>query len=280
MVFCWVQGKMIGIHERIRTPHKMSSPPTAAETIALLKKYAEDVGNQEQILARIVARWLAVEPAATTDPLLSDLLDRARFHAATHAGADSFLFASAPGRKSNILDYFGVATTPSVLETAPIPHKRYRIYCDGACQANGRRGAKAGYGAVVFAPNGDEVEMVSEALVATEAQTNQRAELRALKWAFEKATTFPEGAEIHTDSEYAMKCFTEWGALWAAKGWRKASGGEVLHQDLLRPMWEVWKSRGNRIRLHHVSAHTGGRDIHSLGNARADRLAVSSLGHN
>jgi ribonuclease HI len=87
----------------------------------------------------------------------------------------------------------------------------------------------------------------------------------------------PEGADIHTDSEYAMKCFLEWGAGWAARSWRKADGKEVLHQDILRPMWETWKRRGNHIRLHHVSAHTGRTDIHSKGNARADALAVASI---
>jgi ribonuclease HI len=275
------------------------SEGTNMATIDLLNEYAEgDVGNSEQTLARVAARWIAAEPAAATDPLLQDLLGRARFHKATHGGADSFLFAPmaalAPTRKSNILDYFGVRNpVVSVLEQMPVAltataatstattaataTKRYRIYCDGACQGNGRKGARAGYGAVLISPDGEEVERISKALEAGETQTNQRAELRALQWAFGKALSLPEGAEIHTDSEYAMKCFTEWGPLWAAKGWRKSTGGEVLHQDILRPMWEIWKSRGNRIRLHHVAAHTGGRDIHSVGNAKADALAVASI---
>ncbi len=258
----------------------------AHETIALLNEYAEgDVGSAEQTLAKVAARWLAVEPAAATDPLLADLLSKARFHKATHGGADNFLFAPAVPmfRKANILDYFGgggaTKNPASALEQMPIARSRYRIYCDGACTANGRRGARAGYGAIVYAPSGEEVETVSRALDAAESQTNQRAELRALQWAFGKALTYPEGAEIHTDSEYAMKCSTKWGPLWAAKGWRKSTGGEVLHQDILRPMWEIWKSRGNQIRLHHVAAHTGGRDIHSVGNAKADHLATSSVQH-
>ncbi len=255
----------------------MASIPT--DLLRDLREYAEeDVGSSEQTLARVAARWIAAEPAAATDPLLRDLLDRMRFHKATHNGADSFLFAPQPTRKSNILDYFGIAKpAASALEQLPVARSRHRIYCDGACQANGRKGARAGYGAILYAPSGEELETVSLALDPAETQTNQRAELRALQWAFGKAMSLPEGAEIHTDSEYAMKCFTEWGPLWAAKGWRKSTGGEVLHQDILRPMWEVWKSRGNRIRLHHVAAHTGGRDIHSVGNAKADALAVASL---
>lgn len=245
----------------------------AAESITLLREYAESVGSTEQTLALVAARWIAAEPTAVADPLLAELLSKARFHKATHQGADSFLFA--PPRKANILDYFG-AKSQSALEQMPVVRTRPRIYCDGACSANGRRGAKAGYGAVVVGAG--EEETVSQPLAPTEPQTNQRAELRALQWAFGKALALPEGADIHTDSEYAMKCFTEWGALWASKGWRKAGGGEVLHQDILKPMWEMWKSRGNKIRLHHVAAHTGGRDIHSMGNAQADALAVASLG--
>lgn len=252
------------------------------ETIELLNEYAEgDVGNAEQTLAKVAARWIAAEPAAATDPLLIELLGRARFHKATHGGADSFLFAPPTRSRGTILDYFGTKNhAVSALEQMPIARTRHRIYCDGACQANGRRGARAGYGAVVYGPNGTEEETIYKALDSTEVQTNQRAELSALQWAFGKAMSLPEGADIYTDSEYAMKCFTEWGPLWAAKGWRKAAGGEVLHQDILRPMWEIWKSRGHQIRLHHVAAHTGGKDIHSVGNARADALAVASIQHN
>ncbi len=168
------------------------------------------------------------------------------------------------------MDYFGASG-------ATTTHSgRYRIYCDGACSANGRKGAKAGYGAILQDPSGKEVEAVSTPLNPAEPQTNQRAELRALQWAFTKAKSIPEGVDIYTDSEYAMKCFMEWAPLWASKGWRKADGKEVLHQDILKPMWDMWKARGS-LRLHHVSAHTGRSDAHSLGNARADQLAVASI---
>ncbi len=266
------------------------------DTITLLKEYAEgDVGSVEKTLASVAARWIAVEPAAAGDPLLTELLGRARLWRATHEGADSFLFAQLPTRRTTILDFFGGgggacggAKVTSVTKT-PTPitigSQRYFIYCDGACQANGRRGARAGYGGVLQASDGRELETVSEALATHETQTNQRAELRALEWAFRKAAEIAAKdktatTEIHTDSEYAMKCFTEWGAGWAAKGWRKAGGDPVLHQDIIRPMWDMWKMRGNTMRLHHVSAHTGAGDRHSKGNARADALAVASLNRN
>jgi ribonuclease HI len=259
------------------------------DTIALLKEYAEgDVGSVEKTLALVAARWIAAEPSAAQDPLLTELLGRARLWRATHEGADAFLFAQLPTRRTTILDFFGCSASGSSTKAIPTPtpvtigSQRYFIYCDGACQANGRRGARAGYGGVLQAPDGRELETVSEALATHESQTNQRAELRALQWAFTKAAEVAAKdktatTEIHTDSEYAMKCFTEWGAGWAAKGWRKAGGDPVLHQDIIRPMWEMWKMRGSTMRLHHVAAHTGARDRHSKGNARADALAVASL---
>jgi ribonuclease HI len=282
-----------------------------SDTISLLKQYGEDVGGVEQTLAFVASRWLAVEPTAISDPLLTDLLAKAQFYKATHNGtdtsffrmpertglrlensetnslADSFLFGAPKRAKGSIMEYFGSGTANiSLLESLPVARTssgasaststRARIYCDGACTANGRKGAKAGFGGILLHADGTE-ETVSEALSPTESQTNQRGELRGLQWAFTKAMSLPEGADIYTDSEYAIKCFTEWGAGWAVRGWRKSDGKDVLHQDILKPMWETWKRRGNQIRLHHVSAHTGRSDIHSKGNARADALATASI---
>lgn len=235
-----------------------------------LRKYAEGVGSEERTLALVAVRWLAVEPAAAEDPLLIPLMERMK-RALSPPSHVSPLFLC--GRPS-ITDYFRTSTPPT--QSAP-QTERLRIYCDGACRANGRRGAAAGFGGLVVHPTKGDGATISKALGHSEPQTNQRAELRALEWAFAQAMAAPGGADIHTDSEYAMKCFTEWGPLWATKGWRKATGGEVLHQDILKPMWEIWKSRGTKIRLFHVSAHTGGRDIHSVGNAKADALAVASI---
>lgn len=253
-----------------------------ADTISLLKQYGEDVGgagSSEGTLAFVAARWIAVDPTAISDPLLTDILAKAQFHSnihkPTHTNVDSFLFNTKPTGKLNIMDYFGTAgTTSNTSNTSNT--SRPRIYCDGACSANGRRGARAGFGGLLIHADGTE-ETVSEALKPSEQQTNQRAELRGLQWAFTKAMGLPEGADIYTDSEYAMKCFTEWGAGWAVRGWRKSDGKDVLHQDILKPMWEMWKHRGSKMTLRHVSAHTGRGDIHSKGNARADILATSSI---
>jgi ribonuclease HI len=175
----------------------------------------------------------------------------------------------------SILDYFKAETTGVVFE----PKERLQIYSDGACTANGRRGAQAAFGVAVF-KNRKEVHSLSELLGNREEHTNQRAELRGLWKAMEIASMSEEGADIHTDSQYAMDCLQEWAPRWASKGWKKADGFPVQNQDLLKPMWEIWKTRGTKIRLFHVRSHTGRADAHSRGNERADELATGCLHQN
>lgn len=251
----------------------------------------------ERTLALIAARWLAAEPTAVHDPLLADLWENVRLSEAV-SDIDTLPFdlmmakvspavatkkVSEPTKRSNvgprsITDYFALAgPTEEPVVTTKTALAPLTIYCDGACSANGRRGAKAGFGVSVWSPEGVEVDAVSVRLPTNEPQTNQRAELRGLAEALHRATQSSGGADIYTDSQYAINCLQTWGAGWAAKGWRKADGGAVLHQDILRPMWELWKRRGPHIHLYHVAAHTGRTDRHSRGNARADALATKSI---
>lgn len=266
----------------------------------------ESLTSSQRTTAQIAARWLRVEPAATTDPLLSDLWSAVCASESSASSFDSTPFdllmarsivntkpivktgssVSVFTRPKSIADYFTAASgAPSITSsknTTSPPISPLIIYCDGACSSNGRRGAKAGYGVSVWCTGSGpedrrEIAAVSRALDATEPQTNQRAELRGLAEALKRAVEHGAGADIYTDSQYAMNCLQTWGAGWAAKGWRKADGGPVLHQDILKPMWDLWKRRGPHIQIHHVAAHTGRSDMHSRGNARADELATKSL---
>jgi ribonuclease HI len=160
------------------------------------------------------------------------------------------------------------------------------IYCDGCCLNNGKPGAVAGYGLVVYDAKGAEVCRVSKRLPPSEPQTNQRAELRALLHALTYISDKEyESVEIYTDSKYAINCVTKWSSGWEAAGWRKADGKPVLHVDLIRPCVEYLTTYGGNVCLYHVEAHTGGTDVRSRGNAIADMLArdgaqVPSAGSN
>ena len=150
------------------------------------------------------------------------------------------------------------------------------VFSDGSCVHNGRPGARAGVG-VYATEDGKEVHRHSAPLAKSEPQTNQRAELQALFYALRFVQgTGKTDALLYTDSKYSIQCITEWCVRWKEKGWLKADKSPVLHQDVLKPMVELWDLLKATATLNHVSAHTGRRDPISLGNAVADQLATAA----
>jgi len=149
------------------------------------------------------------------------------------------------------------------------------LYSDGSCLNNGRRDAKAGY-AVVAMRGGKEEHRYAVPVPSGEPQTNQRAELLALDYAIRYIASAPgrKGA-VHTDSRYSIDCITKWASGWEKKGWKKADGGPVLHLDIIKPLVGLYRELPN-VTIHHVAAHTGKSDEHSLGNALVDDLARSA----
>ena len=170
------------------------------------------------------------------------------------------------------------------------------LFSDGACSSNGRKGAKAGYGVTVGLILGTtyrELAHTAHPLNSGESQTNQRAELRGLSKAWEIATTQLPGilhkldlsfttVHIYTDSQYSLDCILKWALAWSKKGWKKKDGDNVLHQDIIEPLFQAVQDRKHSshaytIEFHHVNSHTGKTDPLSLGNARADELATGTI---
>lgn len=160
------------------------------------------------------------------------------------------------------------------------PRLTLNIFCDGACMNNGRRGARGGYGVVVYRDNNIIFEL-SEPLSLSEPQTNQRAELRAMMAAVNYAlSAVASGAttiRIYTDSEYTQNCLTRWAHVWRRSNWCRANGEPVLHRDIIEPLITAWDQLRGIAFLHHVNAHTGRSDFLSVGNAHADFLARRSI---
>ncbi|MDG3009578.1 ribonuclease HI [Rhodococcus sp. D2-41] len=97
--------------------------------------------------------------------------------------------------------------------------------------------------------------------------TNQIAELTAL---LEAVTAHP-GADpllIESDSQYAIKCASEWLPGWKRKGWRTASGGEVKNLALIQQIDRVITEREGPVRFRWVRGHVGNHY-----NEMADTLA-------
>lgn len=147
-----------------------------------------------------------------------------------------------------------------------------RVFTDGSCTSNGRKGAKAGFAA--WFP--DHPSWSSSLRVPEDQdQTNNRAELSAIQLGvkiLEDRGEIDCDLVIYSDSEYSINCLTSWLPGWMNRGWKTAAGKDVLHQDLIKDI----TSRLSKFKSHrfvHVKAHTGGLDDLSKQNAVVDKMA-------
>jgi len=134
--------------------------------------------------------------------------------------------------------------------------------CDGACSGNPGPG---GWGALLRFEDGSQRELGG----ADPATTNNRMELTAALALLEILRDLPRHPRlvIHTDSRYLIDGLQKWLPGWKRKGWRTASGGEVLNRDL----WErLDRARLSDLSLVHVRGHSGDPD-----NDRCDAIAVA-----
>jgi ribonuclease HI len=151
-----------------------------------------------------------------------------------------------------------------------------RVFTDGSCIGNGRKGAKAGY-AVWFPEHPDW--SASSKLEESQPQTNNRVELTAIQAAVD--ILLSKGCEdedivIYSDSNYSIDCLSKWILKWVRNGWKKEDGGDVSHKDLIQDISNKL-ARFKSHRFHHVRAHTGGEDDLSKNNDVVDRMARSTV---
>jgi ribonuclease HI len=97
--------------------------------------------------------------------------------------------------------------------------------------------------------------------------TNQIAELTAVLNAV-GAHPGDEPLLIESDSQYAIRCSSEWLDGWKRKGWRTASGGPVKNLGLVQAIDAAITGRGGPVRFRWVRGHVG-----NPFNERADELA-------
>lgn len=151
-----------------------------------------------------------------------------------------------------------------------------RVFTDGACSHNGQPSAKAGF--AVWFPDAKDLS-VSQRVPATEAQTNQRAELSAIHRAvviLDARGCHDADLTIYTDSDYCINCLTRWIPNWKARNWKTASGGDVLHRDLIEAT-SALLAKFKSHRFVHVRAHTGKEDDLSKNNDIVDRMARATV---
>ena len=164
-----------------------------------------------------------------------------------------------------VTDLFDLETNEEIIESD------YYVYTDGACSNNGKENAMAGIG--IFLGQ-DDPRNVSELVEGK--QSNNTAELTALikTWPIiEKDVLDGKKVTIVSDSIYAIRCVSSYGEKCAQNCWKK----DIPNKELVKMAYEIYKNYKN-IDFMHIKAHTDNKDVHSIGNDGADRLANKAIG--
>ena len=137
------------------------------------------------------------------------------------------------------------------------------VFTDGAAKGNPGPG---GWGAIIVTADGNVTELGNR---AAETTTNNRMELTGAIMALSHLRDVPGTLAIYTDSTYVIQGIRSWIFGWRKRGWKTATGGDVLNRDLWEQLDELVRARGNnRIDWHYVRGHAG-----IPGNERVDEIA-------
>lgn len=150
------------------------------------------------------------------------------------------------------------------------------VYVDGACTDNGKNNAKAGYG-VYFSENDPR----NENGIVIGKQSNNTGELTAFIRALEILEQYINNNDytihVYIDSDYVIKCASSYGEKLERNDWKTSNNKIPPNLELVKKARNLFKNHFN-IKLHHIKAHTNKEDVHSMGNAGADRLACMAIG--
>src|SRR5262249_3712837 len=137
------------------------------------------------------------------------------------------------------------------------------VFTDGAAKGNPGPG---GWGAIFVTPAGEVTELGGR---APEATTNNKMELTGAIEALAALRNVPGRVAIYTDSTYLIQGIRGWIFGWRKRGWKTATGGDVLNRDLWERLDALVTARGPRaVEWHYVRGHAG-----IPGNERVDEIA-------
>lgn len=137
------------------------------------------------------------------------------------------------------------------------------VFTDGNCKKNGRKDAKAGY-CVFFTENEDSIYYeLNKSGIITNDPTNQKAELSAMYHLFniidENEKLFKNKIiNICSDSQYTIKCITEWYKNWEKNGYKTAKNEDVKNADIIKKIIKLKDitEKKSTINFKHVFSHT------------------------
>jgi ribonuclease HI len=137
------------------------------------------------------------------------------------------------------------------------------VFTDGAAKGNPGPG---GWGAIIVMPAGEVAELGARAPLTT---TNNRMELTGAIMALSELRSVPGTLAIYTDSTYVIQGIRAWIFGWRKRGWKTATGGDVLNRDLWEQLDALVCTRPKgSIEWHYVKGHAG-----IPGNERVDAIA-------
>ena len=143
------------------------------------------------------------------------------------------------------------------------------VYTDGSCINNGKKTARAGIG-IYFGEN-DKRNISAK---YKDNPSNQRAELYAIIVAIKllNPEEIKKSVIIHTDSMYSINCVTKWYSTWKRHNWVTSKKKPVKNLKLIKELYDLIHTYN--INLKHIRSHTNKKDVHSIGNQKADHLAL------
>jgi ribonuclease HI len=135
------------------------------------------------------------------------------------------------------------------------------VFTDGACKGNPGPG---GWGVVIVTPDGHVTELGGATLT-----TNNKMELTGAIRALAHVRGLEGPLAVYTDSTYVIQGIESWVHNWKRRGWKTATGGDVLNRELWEELADLVDARPRRsIAWHYVRGHSG-----IPGNERVDEIA-------
>lgn len=140
------------------------------------------------------------------------------------------------------------------------------IYTDGSLiRKNGE--CYGGYGIYIPSKN------IEKTYILEGKKTNNRGELLAIINGIELFDESDDvGIHIYTDSDYSIKIFGDTGEKYMLKNFKKSKTEDYPNTDLVKKALSLREKY--ILKFTHINSHTGNLDEHSIGNDKADYLAV------
>lgn len=158
------------------------------------------------------------------------------------------------------------------------------IFTDGACSGNNLKDVtkrRAAWATVII---GDHAHLSKSGRCdpSTTSVTNNIAELTAIKYALNTIKEHDLRAksalvEIHTDSEYSLKCLTVHAPRWKRRGWTRPTGGPIKNLPLIKECFQLLQEFGGSVQMSWTKGHSTESTFEAQGNRMADEAARDAL---